>query len=68
MYLRWAELSGLETEIVDELPGEEAGIKNITIFMKGLHAYGNLRGEAGVHRLVRISHFESNARRHTSFA
>jgi len=68
MYLRWAELSGLETEIVDELPGEEAGIKNITIFMKGLHAYGNLRGEAGVHRLVRISPFDSNARRHTSFA
>jgi peptide chain release factor 2 len=67
MYLRWAELEGYETEVIDELPGEEAGIKNTTIFIKGLYAYGKLKGEAGVHRLVRISPFDSNAKRHTSF-
>lgn len=68
MYLRWAELHGYEVEIVDELPGEEAGIKNITILIRGPYIYGNLRSEAGVHRLVRISPFDSNNRRHTSFA
>jgi peptide chain release factor 2 len=68
MYLRWGEIHEFETEVVDELPGEEAGIKNITIFFKGAYVYGNLKGERGVHRLVRISPFDSNARRHTSFA
>lgn len=68
MFLRWAEQHSFETEIVDELPGEEAGIKNITIYIKGPYVYGNIKGEAGVHRLVRISPFDSNARRHTSFA
>lgn len=68
MYLRWAELLNYQVDIIDELAGEEAGIKNIALFIKGLHAYGNLKGEAGVHRLVRISPFDSNARRHTSFA
>ncbi|HCL55741.1 MAG TPA: peptide chain release factor 2 [Spirochaetia bacterium] len=68
MYLRWAEKNEFQVEIVDELPGEEAGIKNITVLIKGDYAFGNLRGENGVHRLVRISPFDSNARRHTSFA
>mgnify|MGYP001555998772 CR=1 FL=1 len=68
MYLRWAENQGYDTEIVDELPGEEAGIKNITLLIKGIYGYGKLKGENGVHRLVRISPFDSNSRRHTSFA
>lgn len=68
MYIKWAENNDYAVEIVDELPGEEAGIKNITIYIEGLYAFGKLRGESGVHRLVRISPFDSGARRHTSFA
>jgi len=68
MYNRWAEKSGYKVEGVDILPGEEAGIKNATIIIKGDWAYGYLKGERGVHRLVRISPFDSNKRRHTSFA
>jgi peptide chain release factor 2 len=68
MYLRWAERKGFETQVVDILPGEEAGIKNVTILVKGLHAYGYLKCENGIHRLVRISPFDANNRRHTSFA
>jgi peptide chain release factor 2 len=68
MYLRWAERQGFVTEALDLLPGEEAGIKSATIEVKGKYAYGYLKAEAGVHRLVRISPFDSNSRRHTSFA
>lgn len=68
MYLRWAERHGFEVEIIDILPGEEAGIKSVTFTVKGRFAYGYLKGEAGVHRLVRISPFDANKRRHTSFA
>lgn len=68
MYLRWAERKGFETQVVDILPGEEAGIKNVTFLVKGLHAYGYLKCENGIHRLVRISPFDANNRRHTSFA
>ncbi len=68
MYLRWAEQKGFKTEIVDEQPGEEAGIKYATIHVQGHNAYGWAKTETGVHRLVRISPFDSNARRHTSFA
>ncbi len=68
MYARWAEKHGYEVEIVDELPNEEAGIRNATLHIVGDYAYGNLQGEAGVHRLVRISPFDANARRQTSFA
>ncbi len=67
MYSRWATASGYEVEYVDENAGEEAGIKSATLLIKGLNAYGWLKTEAGVHRLVRISPFDSNARRHTSF-
>ena len=68
MYMRWAEQSGFKVELVDLLPGEEAGIKNATLTISGEYAYGYLKGEAGVHRLVRISPFDANKRRHTSFA
>ena len=67
MYLRWAEKRGFETETLDLTPGEEAGIKSTTISIMGLYAYGYLRSEKGVHRLVRISPFDSSNRRHTSF-
>lgn len=67
MYLRWAEKRGFETETLDLTPGEEAGIKSTTISIRGLYAYGYLRSEKGVHRLVRISPFDSSNRRHTSF-
>ena len=68
MYLRWAERRGFSSEIVDILAGEEAGLKNATIIVKGEYAYGNLKAEAGIHRLVRISPFDTGKRRHTSFA
>ena len=68
MYLKWAERHGFETEIVDQSPGEEAGLKSATLIVRGPHAYGRLRSEHGVHRLVRISPFDQNHRRHTSFA
>jgi len=68
MYLKWAERHGFETEIIDTSPGEEAGLKSATFIVRGLHAYGRLRSEHGVHRLVRISPFDQNHRRHTSFA
>lgn len=68
MYLRWAERRGYHTEIIDSVEGDVAGYKNVTIMVSGLNAYGYLRSERGVHRLVRISPFDSNKRRHTSFA
>ena len=68
MYLRWAARRGFKTEIIDENPGEEAGIKSATIKIMGHNAYGWAKTESGVHRLVRISPFDSNARRHTSFS
>lgn len=68
MFLRWMEQHGYETEILDFTPGEEAGIKSVTISVSGRYAYGYLRSEKGVHRLVRLSPFDSNHRRHTSFA
>jgi peptide chain release factor 2 len=67
MYLRWAESQGYKTEIVDRLHGEEAGIKRVTLTVSGPYAYGNLRSERGVHRLVRLSPFDAAHRRHTSF-
>lgn len=67
MYIRWAERHSYRTQIVDIQPGDEAGIKNATITINGDYAYGYLRSEAGVHRLVRISPFDANKRRHTSF-
>jgi peptide chain release factor 2 len=68
MYLRWAERRGYDTEITNRLDGEEAGIKTVTIEVSGPWAYGYLKAERGVHRLVRISPFDASARRHTSFA
>src|SRR5215210_3046371 len=68
MYLRWAEAHGYKTEWLEESAGEEAGIKSATVQIKGHNAYGWLKTEAGVHRLVRISPYDSQARRHTSFA
>ena len=67
MYLRWAEKRGFETETLDITAGEEAGIKSTTISIQGSYSYGYLRSEKGVHRLVRISPFDSSSRRHTSF-
>lgn len=67
MYQRWAQDKGFKVELMDALPGEEAGIKSATLTITGPYAYGQLKSEAGVHRLVRISPFDSNARRHTSF-
>src|SRR5262249_28879160 len=68
MYLRWAERSGFQTVITDRLEGEGAGIKSVPFEVNGENAYGLLQSEIGVHRLVRISPFDANARRHTSFA
>ena len=68
MYLRWAEDQGHKAEILDQLPGDEAGMKSATIIIRGTFAFGYLKAETGVHRLVRISPFDSNKRRHTSFA
>jgi peptide chain release factor 2 len=68
MYLRWAERRGFKTDVVDLQPGEGAGIKSATFTVEGPYAYGYLKAEAGIHRLVRISPFDANARRHTSFA
>ena len=68
MYLRWAQDHGFETEILDLTPGEEAGIKSATVEVRGPYAYGYLKGEKGVHRLVRLSPFDAAHRRHTSFA
>ncbi len=67
MYLRWAERAGYRIEQMDYIPGDEAGLKSVTFMLYGPYAYGKLHGENGVHRLVRISPFDSNARRHTSF-
>jgi peptide chain release factor 2 len=67
MYYRWAEREGYEVEILDTLPGEEAGLKSVTMLIKGPYAYGYLKAEKGVHRLVRISPFDASGRRHTSF-
>jgi peptide chain release factor 2 len=68
MYLKWCEKRGFDVEIMDEQPAEEAGIKGATLLIKGPYAYGNLKSENGVHRLVRISPFDQQSRRHTSFA
>jgi peptide chain release factor 2 len=68
MYVRWAQERGFKVETIDLQPGDEAGIKNVTLGISGPYAYGYLRSEAGVHRLVRISPFDANKRRHTSFA
>ena len=68
MYMRWAEDRRYKTELIESSPGEEAGIKSATLLIKGPNAYGWLKTESGVHRLVRISPYDSNSRRHTSFA
>ena len=68
MYVRWSERHGFTVETADILPGDEAGVKSVTLFIKGHNAYGFLKSEKGIHRLVRISPFDSNARRHTSFS
>ena len=68
LYLKWAESRNMKTKIVDHLPGDEAGIKNITFTIDGPYAYGYLKSEHGIHRMVRISPFDASRRRHTSFA
>ena len=68
MYLRWCERKNLKVDMIDLLEGEEAGVKNVTFTVSGSHAYGMLKAESGVHRLVRISPFDASGRRHTSFA
>jgi peptide chain release factor 2 len=68
LYLRWCERRGFDVELIDEQAGEEAGIKSTTMLVKGPYAYGHLKSENGVHRLVRISPFDAQSRRHTSFA
>lgn len=68
MYLRWSENKGFKADILDYLAGDEAGTKSVTILVKGKYAYGYLRSEVGIHRLVRISPFDASGRRHTSFA
>jgi peptide chain release factor 2 len=68
MYLRWAERRGFKTKVVDYQPGEEAGIKSVTLIVTGSYAYGYLKSEVGIHRLVRLSPFDTNHKRHTSFA
>ncbi len=68
LYSRWIERSGYKHVVLDYQPGEEAGVKDVTLEVKGAYAYGYLKSESGVHRLVRISPFDANARRHTSFA
>ena len=68
MYIRWAEKRGFAVEIIDRIPGDEAGTKSITLEITGLNAYGYLKSEKGVHRLIRLSPFDSSGRRHTSFA
>ena len=68
MYMRWIERSGMEAKIINLINGDEAGIKDVSIEVKGVYAYGYLKAEAGIHRLVRISPFDANHRRHTSFA
>jgi peptide chain release factor 2 len=68
MFLRWAEKRGFSTDVVDLMPGEEAGIKSATVEVSGPHAFGYMKGERGVHRLVRLSPFDSEHKRHTSFA
>jgi peptide chain release factor 2 len=68
MYVRWAERKGYASKVVDFQPGDEAGIKSVTFIASGPYAYGYLKGEIGIHRLVRLSPFDTNRRRHTSFA
>ena len=68
MYSRWGERHGMKVELIDHHYGEQAGIKSSTLLIKGPNAYGNLKVESGVHRLVRISPYDANARRHTSFS
>jgi len=68
MYTRWCEVKGMKVEIMDYMPGDDAGIKNVTFSVEGLFAYGYLKCEHGIHRLVRISPFDASGRRHTSFA
>jgi len=68
MYLRWAERKGFKTKVIDLQPGDEAGVKSVTITVEGEYAYGYAKAEVGIHRLVRISPFDTGGRRHTSFA